>query len=191
MHSVFASDRTLADWQAADAALSFLAKGRHQLDHETGRALVRALRSRAHEHLGFGTFGEYVERRFGFNPRSTRERLRVALALEELPLIDDALQEGAITWSAAREITRVADEGCEAAWLECATRLAPRDLEAMVARHVRGEAPTDPPHPDARRHVLHFEVSGHVYALWREVEGKLREELGEEVDADEVLAIVA
>ena len=189
--STSTSECSLADWQEADAQLGFLARGRHQLDHETGRALVRALRSRAHEHLGFGSFAEYVERRFGFRPRYTRERLRVALALEDLPLIDEALQEGSITWSAAREITRVADEACEAAWLACATQLAPRDLETRVARHVRGEAPTDPPHPDTRRHVLRFEVSGHVYALWREVEAKLREEHGEDMDPDETFALVA
>jgi len=59
-------------------------------------------------HLGFASFGEYVERSFGYKPRSTQEKLRVAEALEELPVLSGALEQGTLHWSAARELTRVA-----------------------------------------------------------------------------------
>ena len=58
--------------------------------------------------LGFGTFAEYVERLLGYRPRWTSERLRVAEALELLPELDQALRDGAVSWSAVRELTRVA-----------------------------------------------------------------------------------
>jgi hypothetical protein len=58
--------------------------------------------------LGFGSFGEYIERLFGYQPRSTQEKLRVAEALEGLPALERALRDGELNWSAVRELTRVA-----------------------------------------------------------------------------------
>ncbi|HMJ13566.1 MAG TPA: hypothetical protein VK524_19235 [Polyangiaceae bacterium] len=55
-----------------------MAKARAALDWEEGQWMLRALRSGAHVHLGFGSFPEYVERLFGYKPRSTEEKLRVA-----------------------------------------------------------------------------------------------------------------
>src|SRR3954469_15922593 len=56
-------------------------------DPEEGRWLLEAQRCAAHVHLGFGSFSEYVERSFGYKPRSTLEKLRVAEALEALPAL--------------------------------------------------------------------------------------------------------
>src|SRR4051812_50078655 len=74
-----------SEWLRAHEALSRLARERAAADAEEGRRLLAALRSAAHVHLGYGTFGEYVERLFGYKPRSTQEKLRVAEALEQLP----------------------------------------------------------------------------------------------------------
>src|SRR5882724_6156158 len=95
-------------WQHVHQELSRLAKTRAHLDWEEGCWLVRALRSGVHRHLGFGSFAEYVERLFGYGCRWTEERLRVAEGLEGLPELEQALRDGAITWSTARELTRVA-----------------------------------------------------------------------------------
>jgi len=48
------------------------------------------------------------------------ELLRMARALEDLPLIDGAFARGEISWSAVRELTRVAVGETEAEWLELA-----------------------------------------------------------------------
>jgi hypothetical protein len=60
-----------------------------------------ALRSGTHVALGFASFAEYVERLFGYSLRSTCERLRVAQALEQLPEMNQKLQDGSLSWSAA------------------------------------------------------------------------------------------
>src|SRR5258706_7734629 len=96
------------EWQRAHEDLVCLARTRAKLDWDEGRSLLAALRTGVHLHLGYGTFAEYVERLFGYKPRWTDERLRVAEALETLPAIEQSLRDGAISWSAARELTRVA-----------------------------------------------------------------------------------
>ena len=74
----------MVGWQQAHEALVRLAKARAGLDFDEGERLLEALRARTHERLGFGSFVEYVERLFGYAPRLTHDKLRVAEALEEL-----------------------------------------------------------------------------------------------------------
>src|SRR5215510_7098333 len=107
-------------WVRAHEALSRLARERAAADAEEGLLLLAALRAAAHVHLGYGSFGEYVERLFGYKPRSTQEKLRVAEALEQLPAIAEALESGDLNWSAARELTRVAVAETERDWLDVA-----------------------------------------------------------------------
>src|SRR4029077_20660870 len=109
-----------SEWVVAHEALSRLAQERAAADAEEGRWLLAALRSAAHVHLGFGNFWEYIERMFGHKPRTTQERLRVAEALEQLPAMAQALEQGTLHWSAVRELTRVAVAENECAWIEVA-----------------------------------------------------------------------
>jgi hypothetical protein len=76
-------------------------------DEEESRLLLLVERNGVHEGLGM-TIYEYVERFIGYDQRTTRERLRVARALEDLAQIRLALRDGEIKWTAARELTRVA-----------------------------------------------------------------------------------
>ncbi|HEX4339896.1 MAG TPA: hypothetical protein VH062_28510 [Polyangiaceae bacterium] len=59
-------------WVLAHEALSLLARGRAAADAEEGRWFLAALRSAAHVHLGYGSFGEYIERLFGYKPSLMR-----------------------------------------------------------------------------------------------------------------------
>src|SRR6187399_778574 len=147
-----------SEWVVAHRALSRLAKERAAADAEEGRWLLAALRSATHVHLGFGIFSEYVERCFGYKPRSTQEKLRVAEALEELPVLAGALAEGSLHWSAARELTRVAAPETEQEWLEVAQGKSVRQLEELVAGK-SPDTPSSPSQPSERRHVLRFEVA--------------------------------
>src|SRR5262245_16994377 len=157
------------DWVRAHAALTRLARERAAADAEEGRWLLVAWRSGAHVHLGFGSFSEYVERLLGYSPRATRDKLRVALALETLPESARALEHGALTWCALRELTRVATGDTEAAWLQAAQGKTTRELERLVAGRQPGDLPPLPTDPRApRRHVLRFEVAAETLATFRD-----------------------
>jgi hypothetical protein len=168
-----------------------LAKERAAADAEEGRWLLCALRSAAHVHLGFGSFGEYVERLFGYKPRSTQEKLRVAEALEALPAMGRSLESGSLSWSAVRELTRVAVAETEERWLEVAAGKTVRQLQRLV----EGKRPGDDPGASRplleRRHVLRFEVEPETFALFREAMTELRRRTGSLLDDDSALLSMA
>ena len=137
-------------WLEAHEALSRLAQERASADAEEGRWLLAARRSAAHVHLGYGSFGEYIERLFGYQRRTTQEKLRVAEALEDLPLTECALADGRISWSAVRELARVAMPETEGEWLQAASGRTVHQLEELVS----GKAPGDTPSSFGERSAL-------------------------------------
>ena len=179
------------DWVSAHEQLSRLAKARAAADAEEGRWLLCALRSAAHVHLGFGSFAEYIERLFGYRPRSTQEKLRVAEALEELPETSRALASGGLSWSAVRELTRVATPETEREWLDVAHGKTTRQLAELVTGKVPGDQPNSPSREGVRRHVLRFEVSAETFALVREAMAKLRRGTNHSLDDDSALLLMA
>jgi hypothetical protein len=181
----------IVDWQHVHRELTRIATTRSHLDWNEGIWLVQARRAGVHRHLGFGSLAEYVERLFGYRPRWTEERLRVADALQGLPEIEQALRDGAITWSAARELTRIASRENEQEWLEAAKGLTARQVEDMVAFHRPGDGPRDPADSSPRRHVLRMEVSAETLATFREAMAKLRRDAGESLDDDAALLLLA
>ncbi len=86
-----------------------------------------ARRTKVHVELGFGSFVEYVERVLGYRPRTAVERLRVAEALETLPRVQTALASGQLSYSAVRELSRVATPSTEEAWLAAAADRSMRE----------------------------------------------------------------
>jgi hypothetical protein len=187
--SVVAGEQT--EWLRAHEALSRLAKERARADAEEGRWLLAALRSATHVHLGFGSFAEYIERTLGYKPRSTQEKLRVAEALEQLPLIAGALEQGSLHWSCARELTRVAVSETEEEWLEASRGKTVHQLEALVTGKGPGDKPSSPSRVSERRHVLRFEVAPETLALFREAMHALRRSSGESLDDDSALLLMA
>jgi len=177
-------------WQKAHEELVRLATRRAGLDFEEGRGLLRAYRSDAHLHLGYASFHEYTERLFGYSPRLSQEKLRVAEALEELPKTACDLQTGAISFSLARELTRVATPSTERKWLEAARGRTVREVEHLVSGHCPGSLPDDVPDPRLKRHVLRLEVSGDVLATFREAVAKIRRDAGEPLDDDAAILLL-
>ncbi|HEX5101081.1 MAG TPA: HNH endonuclease signature motif containing protein, partial [Polyangiaceae bacterium] len=173
-----------ASWRQAHEALVRLATERAGLDFDEGRALLRARRSGAHVRLGFASFLEYTERLFGYGPKLTQDKLRVAEALEELPEIAGQLKTGAINFSVARELTRVAIPATEKEWLEAARGRTVRDVEQLVSGHRPGSLPDDVPDSRLKRHTLRLELSGEVLATFREAMAKIRRDAGEPLDED-------
>lgn len=61
------------------------------------------------------------------------ERLRVAKAVQELPLIKQAFRDGHLSYSKVRELTRVATPETEQRWCEVAPHLTAGQLAKLVA----------------------------------------------------------
>jgi hypothetical protein len=180
-----------ARWVTAHEELCELSRRRGELEWLEGAALLRALRANVHRHLGFGSFAEYVERLFGYGRRAVDDKVRTALALEELPVLSQALRDGALTASAVREVARVATRDNEREWLEVTKGRTVHQIERMVSGRSRGDRPTDPAGAPARRHVLRFEVSAETLAHVREVFAELRGRSAESLDDDAVLLLMA
>ena len=69
--------------------------------------------------------------RVGWDLRTARERLRVARKLAELPLVDEELRRGAMSYSQARAISRVATTANETLWVEYAKRMPASQLDTL------------------------------------------------------------
>ena len=180
-----------AEWMLAHEALSRLAKARAQAEFEEGSWLLCALHAATHVRLGFGSFAEYIERLFGYSPRTTQEKLRVAEALEELPKTAAELAAGNVNWSTVRELTRVAIAETEEKWLEAAKSKTVRQVEALVNGRSPGDTPNSPSDPQKRRHVLRFEVSAETLATFRDAVAKLRRGCDFKLDDDSALLLMA
>jgi hypothetical protein len=127
------------------------------MDFEEGSWLLVAQRGNAHRQLGYGSFTEYIERLFGYAPRVTRDKLRVARALQQLPELSRELREGRLSFSHVRELTRVATPQTENIWLESARGRSSRQVEKLVSGHGPGSLPHEPKDSKLERHVLRFE----------------------------------
>jgi 5-methylcytosine-specific restriction endonuclease McrA len=182
--------REAGSWRRAHEELVRLARTRAGLDWEEGGWLLRAFRAGAHVELGYGAFNEYAERLFGYGPRLTQEKLRVAEALEGLPATARELQCGSISFSAARELTRVAIVSTEREWLDAARGRTVREVEHLVSGHSPGSRPDDAPDARAKRHVLRLEVSGEALAIFRDAMAKVRREAGGALDEDAAILLL-
>jgi hypothetical protein len=178
-------------WQVVHAALVELARERAGLDFEEGRWLVAAKRASVDRQLGYGSFIEYAERLFGYKPRVTQDKLRVAKALEELPELSRELREGTLSFSHIRELTRVATAETEKIWAESARERSSRQVEKLVSGRAPGSLPDSPARPELMKKVLRFEVSNETYASFREAVAQLRRDAGEHLDDDSTLLLLA
>jgi hypothetical protein len=171
--------------------LLHLARAQSSLDRELGDALLAAYREAAHVALGYATFREYTARFLGWTGRQTEERLRVAIALENLPELRAQLETGALRWSAVRELTRVATEATEREWIDEAQGRPTRDIERLVSGREPGARPTDPSPLVAERKHLSLSLSAQAWALWEETREQLTRERGARVDDDETIIELA
>jgi hypothetical protein len=131
---------------------------------------------------------DYLERVLGYAPRTAQDRLRVARALGALPTLTAALASGQLPISAVRELTRVATPATEAAWIAAATGKNLRQIEELVADHRPGDDPDDPPDPQARTHVVRFELAAETYALLRQARSILDDEHGTNLSDDALVS---
>src|SRR5215470_14872542 len=173
------------EWREVDRRLREYARHRASLDAAEAFDLLRAEQLKLHFLHGFVSMYEYMERVLGYGPHAARERMRVARTLAKLPQTTAALARGELTYSAVRELTRVATAETEASWLAATKGRAANQIEGLVAGHQPGDQPEDPTHPDLRPRVVRIELPPEVYALWRQARSVVAAERGSEIsDAD-------
>ena len=176
-----------AEWVRVDQKLRGIAARRAALDAEEANLLRYAEELKLWRGWGFGSMAEYMERAMGYAPRTAAERLRVARAMAELPLVAEALEHGALAHSAVRELSRVAVPDTEAAWLEAARGKSLREIEALVSGHKPGHLPTDATEPRLHRKTITLEVSPETYDVWRKLHALAAEEHGQRLSDDELI----
>jgi len=106
------------------------------LDAATARllALIREFDARGGWNTGFRSCAAWLSWRVGLDLGAARERVRVARALETLPLLAQALARGELSYAKVRALTRVATPETEARLLG----VARAGTAAHVERIVRG-----------------------------------------------------
>jgi hypothetical protein len=86
------------------------------------------------------TTAEWLAWRCALSPRAAREHVRVARALEELPLIHAAFSRGELSYAKVRALTRIATPHAEQELLELARALTAAELDRAVAAYRRVSA---------------------------------------------------
>lgn len=148
--------------------LKRIVKARGSLDLQEAEALREAQRMGMWRRFGYASLVNYMEMELGYSPRTAMERLRVANALPQLPQIAAAIEQGDLTFSGAKELTRVATPETETIWLGATKEMNTREVEQVVSGHRPGDVPTDPVDPKLQLRTLRFEVTGEVHALERQ-----------------------
>jgi uncharacterized protein DUF222/Holliday junction resolvase RuvA-like protein/HNH endonuclease len=176
------------DWKRVDRELRAIAKKRAALDAEEARWLREAERLQIWRPLGMVSALDYLERVLGYTPHTARERLRVAKALADLPAIAESFADGELSFSAVREVTRVATSDTDTEWREFAVGKTVREVEDSVASHALGSRPSDPADPTIRPRVLRLELRPDTYARFRQVRTILADEKQRYLDDNELIA---
>jgi len=179
-----------AEWERLDQQLRGVAARRAGLDAEEARLLRYAEELKLWRAFGFGHLLEYMERAMGYAPHTAAERLRVARAIGDLPVIAEALEKGELAHSAVRELSRVAVPDTEEVWLDAVRGKSLREIEAMVSGRRPGDLPTDETQPRLHRKTITIEISPETYDLWRRMHALAAEEHGQRLSDDELITSV-
>jgi hypothetical protein len=133
----------------------------HQAEHELAVLLARMADDRLFLQLGYSSVHHYAEQVLDLTPRQVRDLVHIGRRLPDLPVLADALKEGRLGWTKARELLRVITAENEAEWVDRAADITSRALEHQIAGTPFGDPPPgddDEPHPKPARRRLVFEL---------------------------------
>jgi hypothetical protein len=187
MEAAGSTETAACGWREIDRQLRRVARARARVDADELVWLARADEAKVHVRLGCVSMLEYIERVLGHPPRAARERLRVARALTALPGLAAELASGRQSFSAVRELTRVARPETEAAWIAAATGRCVREVEELVAGREPGADPGDPPAPDRVERPFELMLTSAARAMFRLAARQLEDELGERMSDSETI----
>src|ERR1043166_1916202 len=177
-----------ADWRTVDSALRTIRRKRSGLDAEEMYWLREAETLQIWRDFGMGSALDYLERVLNYATRTAQDRLRVARALGSLPQLTAALSSDELAFSAVRALTRVATADTEAVWITAVHGKNMREIDEMVAYRRPGDRPDDPPDPEARTHIVRFELNAETFALLRQARMVLDDEHGTNLPDDDFVA---
>src|SRR4051812_48399423 len=98
MGNVFTGDERRS-WQDIDRELRALAQRQRALEAEEAILLCAVVRREIWRQLGKASLLEYLEEVLGYAPKAAKERVRVAMELDELPVLHAALASGEQSYS--------------------------------------------------------------------------------------------
>ena len=171
-----------------DCALREIRRKRSGLDAEEMHWLRQAEALKVWRYFGMVSMLDYVERVLECSTRTAQDRLRVARTLGTLPLLTAALEHNQLAFSAVRSLTRVVTPDTEASWIAAVTGKNMREIDEMVTHRRPGDRPDDPPDPEARTHVVQYELTAETFALLRQARMVLDDEHGTNLSDDAFIA---
>ncbi len=140
-----------------------LVRSQAPLRRALARLAGRLVATRGWERIGFARARDYARERLGLAARQLQELARVDARFEELPVIEAAFVSGALTWTKARLLCRIATPDDEARWVALARTTTAREL----SHQVRAEDETDEDGADAGpRETLEIRCTPTVQARW-------------------------
>jgi len=154
-----------------DAELRELARSLARYELELSQLALQFHRANGWRQLGYANEAQYTIERLGMSRSSFMARRALALRLEKLPRVAEALGAGQIGVEAAVQVVRVATPSTEAAWVERAQRRTIKHLReevgaGLVAVRCSGQADCPPP-VDAEMAAFHeleqAVVSGRIF----------------------------
>ena len=95
-------------------------------------AVAACDRHRDWAEAGFGSCAEWLAWRIGITRNTANEKVRVALALEDLPLLSEAMTRGELSFTKVRALTRVATPASEPELLALARSVSAARLERLI-----------------------------------------------------------
>jgi len=173
----------------------------HRISNELRYKFLGGLRAldegRFFSSLGFPTMWAYAEHFFGWEKSRTYEALRVARALEDLPLTRDRFIAG-LAYSRVLEITRIASRETEAEWIAFAEKTTLKRLRLEVS-DAKGKGRKRPRKDQyslpAQRMRLPFDFSPDEFTILmtalRKKSAELSQVLGSETTPKEALLQLA
>jgi hypothetical protein len=134
---------------------------------------------------GYLSAAVWLGRRAGLSPSEAKQQVRMARAVEQMPVAQRALRDGDLSASAARVLVEARDEnpeefaGAEDALVEAARTLSVKELRAVVAHWRQAAAPERAAEREEWMHVIRrLYVSPTLNGMVR-VDGDLDPETGQ------------
>ena len=178
-------------WRTLHRKLVEISRQRRVLEAEETELLVEAEDSRLYRRLGHVSMHEYMEAHLGYTRHTANERLRTARELLELPKLREAYRTGELSFTAVRELTRVATPATEEAFLAAAEGKTAGEVQQLVAGRGKGDTPATPPDPRLARRRVVLDLSAEEHAMWMRLRTLVADELGHHVEDGVLVRMLA